>query len=184
MESKAFYKSIKKHNLKENYIGSALARKYKANLHFNTSENLSKWDYLLYSLEDGWACSIEQKEDNVCSSKEDNLCFELFTFNQDGSKRLGAINKTKAKYIIYVITKMKLVLSLDTKKVKDLIALHQSEGVLNTYVPNNFDAWRAKHDTAPTECALLPYDQVVLAAQRSVFHYHDLNINSNIYHGF
>jgi hypothetical protein len=184
MESKAFYKSIKKHNLKENYIGSALARKYKANLHFNSSENLSKWDYLLYSLDDSWLCSCEQKEDNVCASEDDNLCFELFTFNQDGTKRLGAINKTKAKYIIYVITKMKLILSLDTKKVKDLIALHQSEGVLKTYVPNNFDAWRAKHDTAPTECALINYNDVVLAAQSSVFHYNDLNINSIIYNGF
>jgi hypothetical protein len=178
-----FKKSIKTHNLKENYVATSLARKYNSNLCFNHSSDLSKWDYVLYSIDDAWACSCEQQEDNVCSNEEGNLCFELYTYNEDGTKRLGKLNYTKAKYIIYIITKMNLVLSLKTKCVKDLVNLHQSHGILNTYTPKNFDDWWAKHDTAPTECALLPFDQVVLAAQSSRFSFHELDIQSNIYHG-
>ena len=80
-------------------------------------------------------------------------------------------------------THVNLVLSLKTKSVKDLVNLHQSHGILNTYTPKNFNEWWAKHDTAPTECALLPFDQVVLAAQSSRFSFNELNIQSDIYHG-
>ena len=150
LKTKHFKELIKKHNFREQIVASALARKFNANLYFNQSDDLAKYDYVLYNIEDAWACSCEQQQDNVCNSKDGNLYFELWTYNKDGTKRAGKLNYTKAKYIIYIITKLNLVLTLKTKQLRELVALHESLGVLETYTPKNFDEWRAKHDTEPT----------------------------------
>jgi len=181
VETNRFNRLIKTHHFREQIVASALARKFKANLCFNESKELDKWDYVLYNIDEAWATSCEQQQDNVCSSKDGKLCFELYTYNANGTKRLGKLNYTKAKLIIYIIPKLNLLLSLETKRIRELVALHESNGVLETYTPSNFKKWKQKHDTMPTECALLPYDQVVLAAQRSVFTFNELNINPDIF---
>ena len=62
--------------MREHYIASALARKFNASLHFNTSDDLAKWDFVLYSIDDAWATSVEMQDDYYMKTEDDSICLE------------------------------------------------------------------------------------------------------------
>ena len=64
---------------------------------------------------------------------------------------------------------MNLILSLKVSKLRQLVAVLESVGELQTYTPHDFDAWRATHDTNPTTCALLPMQDVLLNDPKQVY---------------
>jgi hypothetical protein len=166
--------------MREHYIASALARKFNASLHFNTSDDLAKWDFVLYSIEDAWATSVEMQDDYYMKTEDDSICLELLTHIDEHTSRNGKLNYTKAKRLLYVINNMNLILSLKVSKLRQLVAVLESVGELQTYTPHDFDAWRATHDTNPTTCALLPMQDVLLNdPNASVFTFDELQIPHN-----
>jgi len=183
MNTDTFRKSISLTSARENYIASAVARKFSASLCFNTSSDLQKWDFVLYSIDDAWATSVEMQDDYFMQSEEDSLCIELLThidLSNPSITKAGKLNYTKAKRLLYVINNMNLILSLKVSKLRQLVAVLESVGELQTYTPHDFDAWRATHDTNPTTCALLPMQDVLLNdPNASVFTFDELQIPHN-----
>ena len=180
MNTNTFRRSISLTSARENYIASAVARKFSASLCFNTSADLQKWDFVLYSIDDAWATSVEMQDDYFMQSEEDSLCVELLTHLDSSNPSItkaGKLNYTKAKRLLYIINNLELVLSLNISKLRQLVSVLESVGELQTFTPHDFDAWQAKHDTLPTTCALLPMKDVLLNDPKaSVFSFDDLQI--------
>jgi hypothetical protein len=100
MNTSTFRKSISLTSARENYIASAVARKFSASLCFNTSSDLQKWDFVLYSIDNAWATSVEMQDDYFMQSEEDSLCIELLTHTDPSNPSItkaGKLNYTKAK---------------------------------------------------------------------------------------
>ena len=163
MENNAFKKTIKNANLREQTLGSALARYYDCSLHFNNNpQKLHYWDYTLYSIEQGWLKTMEQGDDYFASKDSDNLLFELTTHIDEQNTKQGKINYTKAEKFVYVLNNMEMILLLSVEKIRQLCVIYEDAGILKTTTPNDFKQWRKDKDTLPTTCALLPMQEVLL----------------------
>jgi hypothetical protein len=181
MENTAFHQSIKKTSVREQILGSALARHFDCSLQFNNNPNkLQFWDYTLYSIEQGWLKTMEQCDDYYAKNDTDNLCFELFTHIDNKNIKQGKLNYTKAKRFVYVLNNLSLVLLLSVDKIRQLCVTYESAGILETTTPNDFQQWRKDKDTLPTTCALLPMQEVLLNDPKSrVLNFHDISISNH-----
>ncbi len=178
----AFNKSIHFTSLRENEMGSSLARYFDCCIHFNTqAERRAYYDYCLYNIEKGWLKSCEQTDDYFTDSMDGYLCLELYTIKNDNSKKLGKINYTKADKFIYVINNLKKVIIIDVFVLKNFIARLEASDSLKTIRPDDHQEWKDKHDTLPTICALLPIEETLLQDPKSrVIPFNELTI-SNYY---
>lgn len=167
MKDADFKKVIIKTQQRENYIGSALSRHFKCSIKFNESDDLKKWDYILYSAERGWAHRIEQGCDFKCNARDPSegsistLYFELYTYLDNGKTKDGKLLYTKSNKFVYNLINLKEILILDTKTIRNLVSVYQREGVLQTTIPSDFSAWKAKHGSLPTQGALIPYKEIL-----------------------
>ena len=74
---------------RESLVGSALARLHNASIKFNEDpEKLKYWDYILYSIDEGWAAKCEQQE-IIYLKAYMILCALNFTHHND--KKTGQI---------------------------------------------------------------------------------------------
>jgi len=183
MQDLAFRHTIKNANQREQTIGSALARHYDCSVQFNNNPNrLQFWDYTLFNIEDGFLKTCEQCDDFYLKSDDGNLCFELCTFQSDGSTKQGKLWYTSAKRFIYILNNLELVLLLSVKKVREICVNYEDAGILQTTTPNDFDKWFREKDTQPTTCALLPLAEVLLNdPQAKQLSFHELHINPKHY---
>ena len=183
MEDLAFKKTIKNANLREQTIGSALARYYDCSIQFNNNPSkLQYWDYTLFNIDNGFLKTCEQCDDFYVKSDDGNLCFELCTHQSDKSTKKGKLWYTSAKRFIYILNNLELVLLLNVQKVREMCVNYESNGILQTTTPTDFNKWFREKDTQPTTCALLPMSEVLLNddnAQQISFY--DLNINNQHY---
>ena len=159
MENMAFKKSIQLTTHRENMMGSSLARFFDCNLCFNDDvEQRAFFDYTLYDIKKGWLKTIEQTDDYFTESLEGRLCLELYTLDKT-NKRLGKLHYSRADKFLFVLNKAKQIIILDRIILKNFIARLADTGDLLTTTPDDHQAWKAKHDTLPTTCALLPIDE-------------------------
>lgn len=175
-----FNRSIQLAETREAIIGSALGRYYNASICFiSGQERLKEYDFCLYSANKGWAQKIEMQDDYYVTNMDQNLCFELYTHQKNGTKD-GKIYYTKATKICYVLNNLKKILLLDVKTLKEFIISLEHQNLLNVYQPADHEAWIAKHDTAPTASALLPIKETLLQDRTSrVLTFEQLNIPAN-----
>jgi hypothetical protein len=177
METKAFNYSISLTHSRESLVGSALARLHNASIKFNEDpEKLKYWDYILYSIDEGWTAKCEQQEDYISKSLDDTLCVELYTHHND-KKRQGKLLYSKAKKLIIILNKPKKVLIFDFKTIKNLILRMEQSGELQLHDGAKDPKWKEKHDTAPTICAIVPIQECLLHdATARVIDFKDLNL--------
>ena len=170
MKDADFKKVIIKTKQRENYIGSALARHFKCSIKYNESDDLKKlkeWDYILYSAEKGFAKRMEQGCDFKCNARDPSegsistLYFELYTYLDNGKTKDGKLLYTKSNKFVYNLINLKEILILDTKTIRNLVSVYQRDGVLQTTIPSDFSAWKAKHGSLPTQGALIPYKKIL-----------------------
>ena len=179
IKTEAFNRSIQLAHIREAIVGSALARHFNCAIRYNDSQDLKKWDYTLYNVDQNksWLWNLEQGDDYYLSSKEGTLYFELSTHNQDGTKNDGKINYTRADKIVYVCNEIELILILEVKIIRQLISRYANEGCLETATPGDFEEWTKKHDTKPTTGALVPYADILTADPKaSALNFYELNI--------
>ena len=182
MEDIAFKQSMIKTQQREALVGSALARYFDCSIRFNESEDLRKYDYILYSSEKGYCFRCEQQDDKVCKSTNGTLYFEQCTFNKDGTTKDGKLIYTKAQKFVYILNNLNQILILDVKLIRNLVSVYQNAGVLETTMPGDFEAWIKKHDTLPTQGVLLPYEDILLNDPKAkIFTYDQLSISTNQY---
>jgi hypothetical protein len=183
MEDLAFKHTIKNANIREQTIGSALARFYDCSIQFNNNPSkLQFWDYTLFNIDNGFLKTCEQCDDFYVKSDDGNLCFEICTFQSDKTTKKGKLWYTSAKRFVYILNNLELVLLLNVQKVRELCVNYESNGILQTTTPTDFNKWFREKDTNPTSCALLPMSEVLLNddnAQKISFY--DLNINNQHY---
>ena len=167
MKDADFKKVIIKTQQRENYIGSALSRHFKCSIKFNESDDLKKWDYVLYSAEEGWARRMEQSCDFKCNARDPSegsistLYFELYTYMNSGKTKEGKLLYSKSDRFVYNLINLKEILILDTNALRKLVSVYQRDGVLQTTIPSDFSAWKAKHGSLPTKGALIDYHDIL-----------------------
>ena len=180
METKAFNYSISLTHSRESLVGSALARLHNASIKFNEDpDKLKYWDYILYSIDEGWAAKCEQQEDYISKSLDGTLCVELYSYinKNNNKKRQGKLLYSKAKKLIIILNKPKKVLIFDFKTIKNLILKLEQSGQLQIHDGAKDPNWKAKHDTAPTICAIVPIQECLLHdATARVIDFKDLNL--------
>jgi hypothetical protein len=181
IENFAFQHTIKMASIREQTMGSALARFYDCSLHFNNTPNkLHYWDYTLFSIENGWLKTMEQQEDNYAKSEDDNLCFEVLTHLDQENTKQGKLNYTKAKRFVYVLNNLSLVLLLSVERVRQLCVNYEDAGILQTTTPKDFQKWRKEKDTLPTTCCLLPMQEVLLNDPKAkALSFNEIGITNN-----
>lgn len=177
METKAFNESIKLAKNRESIISSALARYFNASLCFiQDDERRSNYDFCLYSPLDGWASKVEMQDDYYAKDIDSTLCIELHTLDAK-KKKLGKLYYTKADKLLFVFNKFKKVLLLDVKILKNLIINLEENGLLKLHQPEDFQAWKSRHDSLPTSCAIIPIQECILADPKAcVISFEKLNI--------
>jgi len=185
MNTLDFNQSIILTKCREAIIASALSRYWGCSLCFvGDDERRQDYDFCLYSADQGWASKIEMQDDYYVKSMDQSLCVELFRFTKDGKKD-GKLYYTKADKLLFIINKLKKVILLDIKVIKNFIIYLEENSLLEITEPKDHDAWIAKHDTRPTRCALLPIQETLLADPKSrVINFADLDIPSNHYDQF
>jgi hypothetical protein len=178
MQTKNFIHSISLTHTRESLVGSALARYHDASIKFNEDpEKLKYWDYILYSIDDGWAAKCEQQEDYISQSLDDTLCLELYTHSHNDTTKQGKLLYSKAKKLIIILNKPKKVLIFDFKTIKNLIFRLEQSGDLKLHDGRQDPKWKEKHDTAPTICAIVPIQECLLHdASARVIDFKDLNL--------
>lgn len=185
MDTATFTQNIQKAQEREALVGCALARYYNSSINFNESDDpdiLKRYDYLLYNINKGWSFRMEQQDDWYQTDPDGTLFFEQFTF-ANRKTIPGKLLYTKSHKFVYVLNHLEMVLILDIERIRNLVATYESAGVLQTTLPRDFDSWKEKHDTNPTQGVLLPIQDVLLNDhQAKQFTYDDLNINKNRYH--
>lgn len=177
-----FKTSIQFAQTREAIISSALARFYEADLRFVSQKNCKDYDVCLYSSASGWASRLELQDDYYISSMDQNLLIELYTIDKDNLKHESKLFYSKADKLVYIINKLKKILLIDFKVLKDFVIKLDHLGQLQTYEPNDHQAWIAKHDSRPTVSALIPIEEILLQDPKSrVISFTDLNINPITY---
>ena len=177
MQTKNFIHSIALTHSRESLVGSALARLHNASIKFNEDpDKLKYWDYILYSIDQGFAAKCEQQEDYISKGLDDTLCVELYTHHND-KRRQGKLLYSKAKKLIIILNKPKKVLIFDFKTIKNLILRMEQSGELQLHDGAQDANWKMKHDTLPTICAIVPIQECLLHdATARVIDFKDLNL--------
>ena len=97
MNDKDFAYSIELTHNRENLVASSLARYLNCSLKYNEDpKKLLYWDYILYSVDEGWAAKCEQQEDFYTTSLDGTLCLELYIHGSNKRKR-NRVNYYTAK---------------------------------------------------------------------------------------
>ena len=174
-----FKKTIQAAQFRESVVGSALARKFK--LLFQPCPHHRDHDHHKccdFGLVDPINCNAWRCELQCCfhldSLENGKFAFELFTYNEDGSKRDGKLKYCDADKFIYNAPKLEKLFVFEWKPIKQLILdLYDKDEV--QLISFNKDNWN--HDSAPVDLILV--DAPTLLAQESVkeFNYLDLNIH-------
>tara|TARA_Y100000588_G_scaffold65186_1_gene65021 strand:- start:874 stop:1434 length:561 start_codon:yes stop_codon:yes gene_type:complete len=162
---------------REGIMGAALARHFGCSLIFNEDPKRRQlYDYALFSPERGFALTCEHQDEYFTTTMAGQLCLELYTLAKNHKKK-GKLLYTTANRLIYVINNIKKVLIIDLSILKKMVVDLEAAGQLETYTPEDHDAWKEKHDTLPTTCALVPIEEVLIQApQTSVITFEELNI--------
>jgi hypothetical protein len=183
VEAVLFEKNLKFARERELIIGTKLSAFF--NCSFSPGDEKTDpahWDYILFSMHKGFLLTVEQKDDFYLQDARGTMLFELYTHISANKTKPGFINYTKAKRIIYVVNRLKQVILLDTKKLKNLIYKLENFGLLKTYTPYDVEKWRSKHGSLPTTSALIPYEEVLLNdSQARVLTFDELDIPQNYY---
>ena len=179
MEEKAFQETITLTTIRENLVASALARKGGCSLIFNEDPaSRADYDYCLYKPQTGFAVRIDQQEDYFTTSMDGTLLMELYTLQKDGSKKTGKLNYTKADKILFVINKIKKIILIDLKVIKNYIIKKEFAGDLKILDPD--ESWVKRNDTLPAQCAILPIQDLLLEdPTNKVYNFHELNLPKN-----
>jgi hypothetical protein len=179
MNDKDFAYSIGLTHNRENLVASSLARYLNCSLKYNEDpDKLFYWDYILYSVDEGWAAKCEQQEDFYTTSLDGTLCLELYINNRNKKKKKqGKLLYSKAKKLIIILTKAKKVLIFSFKTIKDLILRMESAGTLEIHNGVDDPTWKERHDTLPTACAIVSIQECILHDPSSrVYTFSDLNL--------
>ena len=186
MKDADFKEVIIKTKQRENYIGSALSRHFKCSIKFNESDDLKKWDYILYSSDYGFCRRMEQSCDHKCNARDPSegsistLYFELYTYLDSGKTKEGKLLYTKSDRFVYNLINLKEILILDTNAIRKLVSVYQRDGVLKTAIPSDFSAWKAKHGSLPTKGAVIPYKEILLNDPKAtILSYDQLDLQTN-----
>jgi len=183
MDTMAFNQSIQLTHMRENLIGSALARYFNSSIHFiEDNERRSEYDFSLYNPIKGWAFKFEAQDDYYTESMNGTLCIELFRYISQEKKKEAKLFYTKADKLVFILNRLKKLIIVDVKILKKLVADLESSRQLLINDPEDHEAWRDKHDTNPTACALVPIEEVLLADPKArVFDFDDLNLKPELY---
>jgi hypothetical protein len=183
MKNDAFKRMISQAEVRENIVGSALARAHKAMINFNPkdgpADHPKTFDYLLFDPVLGWQLRCEQQCDfHLSDLASGNLLFELFTHRSTG-KAKGKLGYCRADRFIYNAPKLEKVFLLDFKKLKAFILFKQKSDQLNIITNEDNADWEAKHDSSPVDYCLLPIAETREALKESfkVKTYQELNIS-------
>ena len=179
MEEKAFQETITLTTIRENLVASTLARKGGCSLIFNEDpDSRAGYDYCLYKPETGFACRIDQQEDYFTTTMDGTLLMELYTLQKDGTKKAGKLNYSKADKILFVINKIKKVILIDLKVIKNYIIKKEFAGDLKILDPD--ESWVKRNDTLPAQCAILPIADLLLEdPANKVYNFSELNLPKN-----
>ena len=179
MQKEAFKETITLTTIRENLVASALARKGGCSLIFNQDPaSRADYDYCLYKPQTGFAVRIDQQEDYFTTSMDGTLLMELYTLQTDGSKKTGKLNYSKADKILFVINKIKKVILIDLKVIKNYIIKKELSGDLKILEPDA--GWVQRNDTSPAQCAILPIQDLLLEdPTNKVYNFDELNLPKN-----